>query len=170
MRLDKYSNPIFTEQDLFDALYQSYQFDSDDTVLVDQRSESIKQLESQIGFKFLEPYETHFEVKDYDAACQSNWFMPDEYKTLDIEAWIWKQTPPWDPQHTRVTEELAAFKERNMMDLLRWLKYFVDTCNKNNVVWGVGRGSSVASYILYLIGVHHIDSIKYNLEWQEFLR
>jgi DNA polymerase III alpha subunit len=170
MRLDKYSNPIFTEQDLFDALYQSYQFDAEDTVLVDQRSESIKQLESQIGFKFLEPYETHFEIKDYDSACQTNWFMPDEYKTLDIEAWIWEQTPPWDPQHTRVAEELAAFKERNMIDLLRWLKYFVDTCNKNNVVWGVGRGSSVASYVLYLIGVHHIDSIKYNLEWQEFLR
>jgi DNA polymerase III alpha subunit len=170
MRLDKYSNPIFTEQDLFDALYQNYQFDPGDTVLVDQRSASIKQLESQIGFKFIEPYETHFEIKDYDTACQSNWFMPDEYKNLDIEAWIWEQTPPWDPQHTRVTEELAAFKERNMMDLLRWLKYFVDTCNKNNVVWGVGRGSSVASYILYLIGVHHIDSIKYNLEWQEFLR
>jgi len=170
MRLDKYSNPIFTEQDLFDALYQSYQFDAEDTVLVDQRSESIKQLEAQIGFKFLEPYKTHFEIKDYDSACQSNWYMPDEYKTLDIEAWIWTQTPPWDPQHTRVTEELAAFKERNMIDLLRWLKYFVDTCNKNNVVWGVGRGSSVASYVLYLIGVHHIDSIKYNLEWQEFLR
>jgi DNA polymerase III alpha subunit len=96
--------------------------------------------------------------------------MPSEYKTLDIESWIWTQCPPWDPQHTRVTEELAAFKERNMMDLLRWLKYFVDTCNKNNVVWGIGRGSSVASYVLYLIGVHHIDSIKYNLEWQEFLR
>ncbi len=43
MRLDKYSNPIFTEQDLFDALYQSYQFDAEDTVLVDQRSEPIKQ-------------------------------------------------------------------------------------------------------------------------------
>jgi len=170
MRLDKYSNPIFSEQDLFDALYQSYQFDAGDTVLVNQRSDAIKQLESQIGFKLLEPYETHFEVSDYDAACQSNWYMPKEYKTLDIEAWIWEQTPPWDPQHTRVTEELTAFKERNMLDLLRWLKYFVDTCNKNNVVWGVGRGSSVASYVLYLIGVHHIDSIKYNLEWQEFLR
>jgi hypothetical protein len=170
MRLDKYSNPIFSEQDLFDALYQSYQFDATDTLLVDQRSDAIKQLESKIGFKFLEPYDTHFEVSDYDFACQSNWYMPEEYKTLDIEAWIWQQTPPWDPQHTRVTEELSAFKERNMLDLLRWLKYFVDTCNKNNVVWGVGRGSSVASYILYLIGVHHIDSIKYNLDWQEFLR
>jgi DNA polymerase III alpha subunit len=170
MRLDKYSNPVFTEQDLFDALYKSYQFDIDDTMLVDQRSDTIKQLESQLGFKFVEPYETHFEISDYDAACQGNWHMPNEYKTLDIEAWIWEQTPPWDPQHTRVAEELAAFKQRNMMELLRWLKYFVDTCNKNKVVWGVGRGSSVASYVLYLIGVHHIDSVKYNLEWQEFLR
>jgi len=169
MILDKYSNPVFDEQDLFDALYKGHRFSVDDTMLVNKTNE-IKQLETQLGFKFLEPYETHFEVSDYDAACQTNWFMPDEYKTLDIEAWIWKQTPPWDPQHTRVTEELAAFKERNMLDLLRWLKYFVDTCREKNIVWGVGRGSSVASYVLYLIGVHKIDSIKYNLDWQEFLR
>lgn len=169
MLLDKYSNPVFNDQDLFDALYKGYQFSLDDTMLVN-RTEEIKQLESQIGFKFLEPYDTQFEVSDYDSACQSNWFMPNEYKTLDIEAWIWQQTPPWDPQHTRVTEELTAFKERNMLDLLRWLKYFVDTCRAKGIVWGVGRGSSVASYILFLIGVHKIDSIKYNLEWQEFLR
>jgi DNA polymerase III alpha subunit len=170
MHLDKYSNPIFNEQDLFEALYKGHTFLSSDTLLVDTRTDTINHLESLIGFKFLEPYETHFEVSEYDAACQSNWNMPIEYKTLDIEAWIWEQTPPWDPQHTRVTEELAAFKERNMFDLLRWLKYFVDTCRTNDIVWGVGRGSSVASYILFLIGVHKIDSIKYNLDWQEFLR
>jgi DNA polymerase III alpha subunit len=169
MRLDKYSNPVFNEQDLFNAVYQGHDFKVKDTMLV-ERTDVVKQLETELGFKFLEPYETHFEISDYDAACQSNWNMPDEYKTLDIEAWIWAQTPPWDPQHTRVTEELAAFKERNMIDLLRWLKYFVDTMQANNVVWGVGRGSSVASYVLYLIGVHKIDSIKYNLDWQEFLR
>jgi DNA polymerase III alpha subunit len=170
MRLDKYSNPVFNEQDLFDSLYKGYQFLVSDTLIVENRSENITHLEAQLGFKFLEPYETHYEINDYDLACQSNWNMPDEYKTLDIEAWIWEQTPPWDPQHTRVSEELAAFKERNMIDLLRWLKYFVDTCRANNIVWGVGRGSSVASYILYLIGVHKIDSIQYNLDWQEFLR
>jgi DNA polymerase III alpha subunit len=169
MRLDKYSNPIFDDQDLFNALYKGHEFSVDDTILV-ERTDPIKELESQIGFKFLEPYETHFEVSDYDAACQTNWNMPDEYKTLDIEEWIWAQTPPWDPQHIRVTEELAAFKERNMMDLLRWLKYFVDTCEKEGVVWGVGRGSSVASFVLFLLGVHQVDSVKYNLDWQEFLR
>jgi DNA polymerase III alpha subunit len=169
MHLDKYSNPIFNEQDLFDAVYNGHQFSASDTMLV-ERTEAIKQLESQLGFKFLEPYETHFEVSNYDSACQSNWNMPDEYKTMDIEAWIWSQCPPWDPEHTRVEEELAAYKERNMLDLLRWLKYFVDTCTENNIVWGVGRGSSVASYVLYTIGVHQINSIKYNLDWREFLR
>jgi len=169
MRLDKYSNPIFNEQDLFNALYRGHNFSVNDTVLA-ERTEAIKQLEVQLGFKFLDPYETHFEIEDYDAACQTNWNMPDEYKTLDIEAWVIEQTPPWDPQATRVAEELVAFKERNMLDLLRWLKYFVDTMRANNLVWGVGRGSSVASYVLFLIGVHKIDSIKYNLDWQEFLR
>jgi DNA polymerase III alpha subunit len=169
MQLDKYSNPIFNEHDLFDALYKGYQFSADDTMLV-ERTESVKELEKQIGFKFIPPYETHFELADYDQACQSYWNMPDEYKTLDIENWLFEQAPPWDPQHTRIVEELEAYKARNMLDLLRWLKYFVDTCSKEGVVWGVGRGSSVASYVLFLIGVHSIDPIKYNLDWREFLR
>jgi DNA polymerase III alpha subunit len=165
MRLDKYSNPIFNEQDLFDALYKGYQFSVNDTVLVEERTDNFRQLEEQTGFKFLKPYETHFEVKDYDHACQQVWNMPDEYKQMDIEQWLLDQC-----SNQRVQDELAEYKARNMLDLLRWLKYFVDTCRANNIVWGVGRGSSVASYVLFLIGVHKIDSIKYNLDWQEFLR
>jgi DNA polymerase III alpha subunit len=169
MNLDKYSNPIFNEQDLFDALYNGHQFNVYDTTIV-ERTDNIKELEKQVGFKFIEPYETHFDISDYDAACQSNWNMPNEYKTLDIEEWVLEQCPPWDPNFTRTKDELEAYKSRNMLDLLRWLKYFVDTCSKEGVVWGIGRGSSVASYVLYLIGVHSVDSIKYNLDWQEFLR
>jgi DNA polymerase III alpha subunit len=169
MYLDKYSNPVFNEQDLFDAIYNGYQFNVSETMIVD-RTDAVKQLETQIGFKFLDPYETHFETGDYDHACQSIWNMPEEYKTLDIEMWVREQTPPWDPESTRVEEELAEFKSRNMLDLLRWLKYFVDTSRSNNVLWGVGRGSSVASYVLYIIGVHKINPIKHNLDWREFLR
>ena len=67
-------------------------------------------------------------------------------------------------------EELEEFRERNMLDLLRVLKYTVDTLKTNSIVWGVGRGSSVASYVLFLLGVHKINSIQYNLDWREFLR
>ncbi len=171
MRLDKFSNPIFNEQDIFNALYKGYKFNPADIVFVEDRSSEIVNLEDAAGMRMFEPINSPTLTTDqYDSACQEKWNMPEEYKSMDIEAWIWDQTPPWDPQHTRVSEELEAFKERNMLDLLRWLKYFVDTCTKENIVWGVGRGSSVASYILYLIGVHSIDSIKYNLDWREFLR
>ena len=167
MRLDKYSNPVFNESDLFDALYQGHQFNVADTMLV-ERTDSVKELEKQIGFKFLDPYETHFDTKDYDQACQTNWLMPDKYKTLDIEEWLLDSCP--EQNHQRLIEELQEYKSRNMLDLLRWLKYLVDTLEKNNIVCGVGRGSSVASYVLFLLGVHKIDSVKYNLDWQEFLR
>ena len=62
------------------------------------------------------------------------------------------------------------FQEREAFDLLRYLKYLVDTMRKNNIVWGVGRGSSVASYVLYLIGVHKINSMYYDLDIAEFLK
>ncbi len=168
MRLDKYSNPIFNEQDIFDAIYSDYQFNVSDTFLVETRNQNITQLEKLLGFKFLEPYETHFESTEYDKANQSIWNMPEEYRNMDIEEFLVDQCP--EENYQRLIEELAEFRERNMLDLLRWLKYFVDTSRKNNVIWGVGRGSSVASYVLYLIGVHKIDSIKYKLDWREFLR
>jgi DNA polymerase III alpha subunit len=50
------------------------------------------------------------------------------------------------------------------------MKYIVDTLRANNVVWGVGRGSSVASYVLHIIGVHKIDPIKYNIPIEEFFK
>lgn len=94
--------------------------------------------------------------------------MPDEYKNLDIEGFLVHVCPKENYQ--RLIDELQEFRERNMLELLCWLKYFVDTCRKNGILWGVGRGSSVSSYVLYLIGVHKIDPIKYNLDWREFLR
>ena len=50
------------------------------------------------------------------------------------------------------------------------MMYFVELMRENDVVMGVGRGSSVDSYVLYLLGVHKIDSIKYNLDYREFFR
>lgn len=170
MRLDRFSNPIYNEEDIFNALYHGHT-DILSKITVDP-SPDIEQLGLISNNQLLNPIELDgsFSVADYDTAMQTDWFMPQEYKDFDIENWLVAQCPPWDPESTRLQEELEAYKARNMLDLLRWLKYFVDTCSKEGVVWGVGRGSSVASYVLYLIGVHSIDPIKYNLDWREFLR
>jgi DNA polymerase III alpha subunit len=71
---------------------------------------------------------------------------------------------------TRIDEEFIAYEEKGLLDLLRYMVYLVDFMRENGIVWGVGRGSSVASYVLYIIGVHKINSIQYNLDWREFLR
>jgi DNA polymerase III alpha subunit len=167
MRLDKYSNPIFNEQDLIDAIYNGYRFNVDDTMIV-ERTDAVRQLEEQIGFKFVSPYETHNNVADYDQACQSVWNMPKDYCPNLVEMLYGRCTT--DEQTNRVSEELEAFIAHGMMDLLYYLKYLVDTLEENDILWGVGRGSSVASYVLYLIGVHKIDSLAYNLDLREFLR
>ena len=66
--------------------------------------------------------------------------------------------------------ELTEFKARKLYPVLTVLIYIIDTMRKNNLVWGIGRGSSVASYVLYLIGIHKVDSLKYNLDIKEFLK
>ena len=99
---------------------------------------------------------------------KTNWFIPDEYKLLDIEKYLVEQCP--EQNYTRLAEELALFEQNNMIPVLKTMKYVVDTLRKNNIVWGVGRGSSVSSYVLYLIGIHKIDSVKYALPIDEFFK
>jgi DNA polymerase III alpha subunit len=107
--------------------------------------------------------------KTFDGVCQSEWFMPDEYKNMDIYRVIEERCQTTE-EITRVDEEWLAYQDRNMEDLLRYMVYLVDFMREHNIVWGVGRGSSVASYILYLIGVHKVNSIQFGLDWREFLR
>ena len=112
---------------------------------------------------------TDMTVEEFDAMKQNSWHMPDEYRHMDIAEYILGLCDS-DARLQRCGEELLLFQERNLFDLLRYLKYLVDTLKANHMIWGVGRGSSVASYVLYLLGVHRIDSMFYDLDAREFLR
>ena len=115
------------------------------------------------------PNDSDISVPDWDCIQQRRWHMPEEYQQLDIaELVIGLCDTPEKLQ--RVAHELLLYQERGLFDLLRYLKYLVDVMRDNHVIWGVGRGSSVASYVLYLLGVHRIDSMYYDLDPQEFLR
>jgi hypothetical protein len=108
-------------------------------------------------------------VEEFDQRFQAKWHMPDEYKELDIAAYVLGLCNA-DYELQRVAEELLLYQERDLFNLLRYLKYLIDILRKNNLVWGVGRGSSVASYVLFLLGVHKINSIYYDLPIEEFLK
>lgn len=106
--------------------------------------------------------------KPLDNMDTGHWFMPKAYVEMDIEDYLTKKCP--QENQARLQYELELFRRHEMIQVLRMMKYIVDTLRENNVVWGVGRGSSVASYVLYLLGVHKIDSIKYNIPIEEFFK
>jgi DNA polymerase III alpha subunit len=166
MKFDKYKNPVFEERDLINLIYQN-QFDKLQGLICDD-TDDIKKLSQFEDILLTNNINREYPVEDFDLALQQNWLMPEEYKNMDIEEFLVNQCPKENYQ--RLIDELQEYRARNMLNLLRWLKYFVDTCRKHNIIWGVGRGSSVASYTLYLLEVHKIDSLKYNLDWREFLR
>jgi len=133
-------------------------------VNLETASAYLEQMPELIEYAF-----TDMTVAEFDEIKQNSWHMPAEYQHMDIAEYILSLCDS-EAKLQRCGEELLLFQERNLFDLLRYLKYLVDTLRANRMIWGVGRGSSVASYVLYLLGVHRIDSMFYDLDPQEFLR
>ena len=171
MKTDELGIPRFSNKDLIDMIY-SGNVDKCHVVLCDDNDDVDlfnKAAEAQ-GFSKLTKYiPLEVNKKQFDNVLQSEWFMPDEYKNMDIFSWL-EQRCPDNESLARVEIEFQEYSERGMLDLLCYMIYLVDFMRENKIVWGVGRGSSVASYILYLIGVHKVNSIQYGLDFNEFMR
>jgi DNA polymerase III alpha subunit len=163
---------IFDQQDLCDLIMQGRDLFDMQNIIVDQSVDlesAIAILEDVPAFIRYNELADAVPQAEYDHRCQSNWHMPQQYKDLDIAEHVLNLCNT-DAELQRVGHELLMYQERNLFDLLKYLHYLVDTMKQNNVIWGVGRGSSVASYVLYLLGVHKIDSMFYDLDPGEFLR
>lgn len=170
MKYDQYGRTYTTSGELCELLYKNPNLDLSLFQVEDPQEFNKSRAELHADVPNLHGYvELADSVSMFDARYQRKWQMPDEYKELDIAAYVLGLCNS-DHELQRVGEELLLFQERNLFDLLRYLKYLIDTLRKNNIVWGVGRGSSVSSYVLFLLGVHKINSIYYNLNIDEFLK
>lgn len=173
MQQNKFGELVFSENDVLDLVMQGRSIDSlknvtvDPSINLEELVRHVERPESLLTWTF--PYNQDTPVPEFHAAQQLMWHMPDEYKQLDIAAHILGLCNS-EVELQRCGAELLLYQERDLFDLLRYLKYLVDVMLDNQVIWGVGRGSSVASYVLYKLGVHRIDSLYYNLDAHEFLR
>jgi len=172
MKYDNFGQSYVSSTELCELLYKNPDLDLNKFFVQDwdQYNTAVKNTFSELPLvQEYHPYPDDYSVDKFHEIKQNLWTMPDEYKKLDIAQWLLDQCKN-DVELQRVGQELLLYQERNLFPLLQQLKYLVDTWRTNNVVWGVGRGSSVASYALYLIGVHRINSIYYDLDIEEFLR
>ena len=171
MKQNNVGELIFNEDDICDLLMQGRNPASLNCMLVD----SSVNIEHMIDFVDRMPEfikhagDPKVTMSVFDQQAQSRWHMPEQYKNLDIAEYILGLCTT-EAEMQRCGHELLLYQERDLFNLLRYLKYLVDVMTENKVIWGVGRGSSVASYVLYKLGVHRIDSMFYKLEPEEFLR
>jgi DNA polymerase III alpha subunit len=123
--------------------------------------------------------EERLHVKEMCNSLNFDWNIPEEFKQLDVVQYIFQlvqaKTAGYDEDQIdirllRTNEELKHYNRLGLFDVLRTLIYIINKLEEEQVVWGVGRGSSVSSYVLYLIGIHDVDSVQYELDINDFLR
>ena len=174
MITDAFGNCSFSTREVIELLYSGEPVDQ--LVLGDSTEASLHTTHAK-HFEvdaLSQPMLIDIPVDQYHELLSGTWIMPEQYKSMDIELYLTGQMSQRkmidDAYIDRLAIELDEYTQRNMMHILKYLIYMMDVCKQNNIVTGIGRGSSVSSLVLYLIGTHHIDPIKYNLSYKEFLR
>jgi len=131
-----------------------------------------------IDYNRVAPKDQELHVKETCNPIQFEWTIPDQYKHLDITAYLLDKhdmlvqnmpTSEVQGRDIRLSQEIIMYQQRGLTAVLRTIIYIINTLTSNGVVWGVGRGSSVSSYVLYVLGVHDVDSYAYDLDINDFL-
>ena len=145
MIIDNFGQHIFNEKDICN-LYMTDPNRQLKPLLVKEVINFDSELDLQKLPELLEYQTSNQTIEEFDNIRSTEWFMPEEYKNFDIAKWILEQCKT-DEELQRAGEELIMFQERDMFILLQYLKYLVDTMRKHNIVWGVGRGSSINEFL-----------------------
>lgn len=166
---DSLGRHILSEKDCIKLLLSGAEID---TVYVDDSSVSDEYTEQNAEYF---QYDSVLSIaedipfEDFHQKMTNKWFMPDKYMYIDVKDYVLDKVTTQE-ERDRVEMEYAMFEERDLLDVLRLMIFLIEFFRENNIIWGVGRGSSVSSYILYKIGVHRVNSLKYNLDITEFLK
>ena len=101
------------------------------------------------------------------------WITPEPYRSCDIEVMCLEaiESRSLGREYLdRFEREWSIVESRGMVDFLRCLVYVTDTMRKNKTVWGLGRGSSCASLVLFLLRVNKVDPVRYDIPMEEFYK
>ena len=169
IKINDHGDVIFTEQDAIDLLYTDPNFNISKLFFEDTEKYTASLKELGIDLPIINTAPKRESLKEFDWNNINNWHMPEKYYQIDVLEWLLAKCQN-DDERTRVQMEYMLFEQKEFVKVLQFLIYFIDTLRANNIVWGVGRGSSVSSFCLFLIGVHKINPLLYNLDITEFLR
>ena len=145
MNIDKYGQHVYSENDIC-MLYLSDPQRTIKSIITDKPITLSDIIDTSELPTFITYESPNLSVKEFDESLQNNWKIPESYKNFDIAQYVLDLCAS-DAELQRAGQELLMFQEREMFPLLIYLKYLVDTMREHDIVWGVGRGSSVSSFV-----------------------
>ena len=167
MKVDTYGRVILDAEELFSALYRGEEISG-----VFAAGEEIDRYNELCRYNDKSEFVLNSPPLDGGKSNDERrreWSLPDQYRVLDVWSFLEQKCKSEEERH-RLRDEKVEYEARDLSDLLRLMVYLVDNFRSRGIVWGVGRGSSVASLALYLIGITKINPMKYGLEIGEFLK
>lgn len=166
MKINEYYEAVYDTSEVIDFLLCGYE--PNKVICTD--SKEVKQT-GDIGFDNFEICDptNGVSINEYHKNKTSTWLIPDEYKSINVYEIVYNRCVT-EEEIQRVEQEIVLYEKYELHDMLRCIFWLVNTMDENNIIRGVGRGSSVSSYILYLMNVHMVDSLKYDLDIKEFLK
>ena len=168
-KINETGDCIYTETDVIELLYNNPELDISKLFFEDPTQYNISIMDTGLPFKKLQTVPLRPKPAIFDENMINNWYMPIKYSKINVKEYLLNKCQTQE-ERDRVEQEYILFEKKKFIRVLQFLIYFIDTLREKNVVWGVGRGSSVASFCLFLIGVHKVNPLLYNLKINEFLR
>ena len=137
-------------------------------------SEEVEQFNSQVA----EQDRLRLEAPE-PIPIQMDWQLPDQYKNMNLRETIVARAVDrliaidydevtQERAALRIQTELDEIEARGMVEFMKTIIYVLDTFREKDIFWGVGRGSSCACYILFILGLHCVDCVKFDVPMSEF--
>lgn len=154
---------LLSSKGVLSCLYEGVELNTEN-FLVDNSNDVL--LYNQFSSSHLD---NHFYKLPNHEERKNQWFYPEELNSLDLKQFFYSLCKT-DIEKERVDNELKVYTEKNFDKFLRYCIYLSYVITQNHLVIGCGRGSSCASYLLFLLGLHKVNPIEYNLDIYEFLK
>jgi DNA polymerase III alpha subunit len=133
----------------------------DFNLLVDTEEEQIKSIPSQ--------NQVHAAIRP------QQYILPARFLNLDLRQHVLEKynehlngASPKEIELHRIDAELEEISNRNIENLFKTIIFVVESFRRQGIVFGVGRGSSCACFILFLIGLNLVNPMVYNIPLDEF--
>lgn len=118
---------------------------------------------------------SHDGVQILNRITPESYQIPVEYLNIDLKEFVlakYRETLSGEPESqialARINTELGEIQKRGIESLFKTIIYVVDQFKKHQTVFGVGRGSSCACFILYVLGLNLVNPLKYDIPVDEF--